>query len=736
MGDRAFQPSDPKFMSETVLNHRYRLLHVLGSGGFGRTYVAEDVQQVDKPKCVIKQLKPASQDSAFLEVARRLFFNEVEILRKLGGHDRIPTLLEKFEEDDQFYLVQEYVEGQALSEELATLKQLPESEVIAILRDVLEILEFVHQNNIVHRDIKPSNLVRRRHDRRIVLIDFGAVKEIQTQLLQGSGQTNLTVGIATQGYGPTEQLAGKPRYNSDIYALGITAIQALTGLHPSQLPTHPTTGEVIWRDRAEVTPWLARILNQMVRYHFNQRFQSATEVLQALDQTALADGLTKGDEETLLPPIDRDTEQTEISLPIESSEVPAKPRDRRRIAALVVGTVSLIAMGMVAGARNLGWLQSMELAVYDWKVRNRPEPGADPRLLVVGITEADIQAQKRFPLSDETIAAAITQLQRHQPRVIGLDIFRDIPQPPGRSQLLNALNAPNIVAITNLSTPMVPAPPGIPSDRVGFNDVVLDDDSVVRRNLLFADLNNTTFHSFALRLAERYLAKAGIQLQPSSQDSTIPQFGRVAFPPLNPTSGGYHNLDDQGYQTMLNYRGREVAQQVSLSQVLNGQVPPEQIKDRVVLIGTTAANAKDLFLTPYSASESENSRLPGVLLHAHMVSQFLAAGLDGKPAIWYWSTQLEVLWIGGWAVLAGAIAWFVIRRPIWVLIGEGMLIGAVIIIGVRVFDAHGWIPIASPILAITVAAGGVATYRIAEYLNSTQPRTTQLNTTQLRSRQR
>lgn len=197
-------------MSETLLNHRYRLLRVLGSSGFGRTYVAEDIQQVEQPKCVIKQLKPASQDPVFLEIARRLFFNEVEILRKLGGHDRIPALLHDFEEDHQFYLVQEYIEGQPLSDELADLKQLEESEVVALLRDVLEILEFVHQNNIVHRDIKPSNLMRRERDRRIVLIDFGAVKEMQTQLLQIPGQTNLTVGIATQGYGRLSNWLANP----------------------------------------------------------------------------------------------------------------------------------------------------------------------------------------------------------------------------------------------------------------------------------------------------------------------------------------------------------------------------------------------------------------------------------------------------------------------------------------------------------------------------------------------
>ncbi len=698
-------------MSETLLNHRYRLLRVLGSGGFGRTYVAEDIQQVGKPKCVIKQLKPASQDPMFLEIARRLFFNEVEILRKLGGHDRIPALLQDFEEDHQFYLVQEYIEGQPLSDELADLKQLEESEIIALLRDVLEILEFVHENNIVHRDIKPSNLMRRQRDRRIVLIDFGAVKEMQTQLLQIPGQTNLTVGIATQGYGPTEQLAGKPRYNSDIYALGITAIQALTGLHPSQFPTHPTTGEVIWRDRAVVTHWLARILNQMVRYHFNQRFQSATEVLHALEQTALADP-TIGNDETLLPPTQIDDSGTARSMS-EVTYIPAKPR--RRAIAVVIGTVSMVAIGIVTGARSLGWLQPMEIAAYDWKMRSRPEPAPDPRLLVVGITEADIQAQKQFPLSDQAIATAITQLQRHQPRAIGLDIFRDIPQAPGRSQLLAALKAPNIVAINNLGTPITPAPPGVPSDRVGFNDVLLDADSVVRRNLMFADLNTITFYSFSLQLAQMYLAKEDIRLQPSPSDRAILQLGTIAFPPLGKKSGGYHDLDDRGYQVMLNYRGRKIAQQVSFSQVLKGQVSPEQIKDRVVLIGTTAANAKDLFLTPFSLTEPENSRLPGVLIHAHMVSQFLNAGLDEKPPIWYWSNELEIIWIGGWAVLAGAIAWFAVRRPVWVLVGEAGLIAIVVVIGMGVFNHQGWIPMIPPIFAIILSSGGIAAYRMSEH---------------------
>ncbi|MBM0743709.1 CHASE2 domain-containing protein, partial [Phormidium sp. CLA17] len=320
-------------------------------------------------------------------------------------------------------------------------------------------------------------------------------------------------------------------------------------------------------------------------------------------------------------------------------------------------------------------------------------------------------------LSDEAIAKTIAQLQRHQPRAIGLDIFRDIPQPPGRSQLLTALKAPNIVAITNLGTPITPAPPGVPNDQVGFNDVLLDADSVVRRNLMFADLNTTTFHSFSLRLAEMYLAKEGIRLQPNPSDRNVAQLGSVAFSPLDKTAGSYQDLDDRGYQMMLSYRGRNVAQQVSLSQVLNGEVPPEQIKDRIVLIGTTAANAKDLFLTPYSLTEKEQPSLPGVLIHAQMVSQFLNAGLDGKLPIWYWSNELEIVWIGGWAILAGAIAWFALRRPVWVLIGEAGLIAIVLIVGMSVFSYQGWIPMVPPILAIILAGGGMTAYRIAKHFN-------------------
>lgn len=271
-------------MLGTLLDRRYRTIKVLGSGGFGQTYVAQDTHRPGQPWCVVKHLKPASEDSTFLQVARRLFNTEAAILEKLGHHGQIPQLLAYFEEDHEFYLVQELIEGQTLSEKLANHACLSETEVVHLLQDLLEILDFVHAHQVIHRDIKPSNIIC-RPDGKLVLIDFGAVKELRNHLLSDSEQTSLmTVGIGTQGYVPVEQLAGRPRFNSDIYAVGMVGIRALTGLEPTQLPEDFATGEILWREHAIVSEPLATILDKMVRSHFSQRYSSAREVLQDLER--------------------------------------------------------------------------------------------------------------------------------------------------------------------------------------------------------------------------------------------------------------------------------------------------------------------------------------------------------------------------------------------------------------------------------------------------------------------
>ena len=269
-------------MSDELIGRRYQIIDCLRTTGFCETYIATDNHLPGHPRCVVKKLQPQSNQDFVLETARRLFDNEAKVLYKLNGHKQIPRLLAHLEVDEEFYLVQEYIEGKDLGQaEIIPGIQWSESKVKNLLVEVLKILTFVHQNNVIHRDIKPSNLMRRALDNRIILIDFGAVKEISNlTLTEGQGNV-LTVAIGTPGYMASEQQRGDPRFNSDIYALGMTGIQAITGFCPDQLSRDRDTGEVKWRDRApDCSEGLARILSKMVRNDFLQRYKNANEVLE------------------------------------------------------------------------------------------------------------------------------------------------------------------------------------------------------------------------------------------------------------------------------------------------------------------------------------------------------------------------------------------------------------------------------------------------------------------------
>ncbi|HLO83934.1 MAG TPA: CHASE2 domain-containing protein, partial [Nostocaceae cyanobacterium] len=265
-----------------ILGSRYKIIKVLGAGGFSETYIAEDIQRPDHPQCVVKQLKPANTKAESLELARRLFSSEAKTLEKLGTHNQIPYLLAYFEEDQEFYLVQELILGHPLSKELPLGKPLSENLVIGILKDLLQILVFVHGNSVIHRDIKPNNIIRRESDGKLVLIDFGAVKEVSTQILDSQEQSAFTIGIGTKGYAPSEQCFGRPQYNSDIHAVGMIGIRALTGVPPHELQ-RDIDGEVKWIHQAIVSPPLAEILTKMVLDDYHKRYQSASEVLAALN---------------------------------------------------------------------------------------------------------------------------------------------------------------------------------------------------------------------------------------------------------------------------------------------------------------------------------------------------------------------------------------------------------------------------------------------------------------------
>lgn len=262
-----------------TLRGRYKILKVLGTGGFSVTYIAEDLDLPGHPRCVVKQLRPSNSKPAALKWAQEKFRKEAETLYHLPPHDRIPRLLAYFEEKGEFYLIQDYVEGEPLRIR-SFIDRLCERRVIEILEEILQILQFIHSHGIIHRDIKPPNIIQRQSDGHLVLIDFGVVKNIQ-QMGDREEATSMTMAVGTRGYISPEQSNGQPRPNSDIYSLGMMAIQAVTGIPSEDLVQQrdPHTGELIWHKHAFVSQALIQILDRMVRFNFTERYQSAAEVL-------------------------------------------------------------------------------------------------------------------------------------------------------------------------------------------------------------------------------------------------------------------------------------------------------------------------------------------------------------------------------------------------------------------------------------------------------------------------
>lgn len=666
-------------MTEIWLNQRYQFLKPLGKGGFAKTYLAADHQR-SAARCVIKQLMPANSSPQFLATARRLFRSEVAALRRLGSHSGIPELLDAFETNGEFYLVQEFVDGDALSDLFKQRSPLNEAEIIELLRAVLPILAFIHQEQVIHRDIKPSNLMRRRADGQYVLIDFGAVKEITTAF-DTAGSDQFTVSIGTQGYAAPEQMAGRPRYSSDLYALGMTVIRGLTGRSPTELPENPETGELQWEAVApEVSPGLKVFLQRLTKASIYQRYPSAAAALTDLDHY----------QELAAPPV--------IDLPPTAIE-PTKPltsRARRPWRPVVAG---LIVTAIILAIRQLGGWVPVELWIHDQWVQRQPPPPPDDRLLVVEITEADLTALQQGTPSDAVLAEVIATLQTHQPQVIGLDLYRDIPQGEGHADLLAALAADNVIAIRQLgagASERIPAPRGVPPERVGFNDFPVDADGVVRRNLLFASTSERPdtdiLHSFALRLALAYLEPRNVLPVASERNAEYMALDGTTFEPLTPHFGGYRQVDAAGYQIMLRYRGfAGNIPTVSLNEVLEGQFTAEMIRDRIILIGTTAASAKDFFLTPYSAAAEADFLMSGVMLHAHATSQILDAALNERPLYWDLPEAVEVVWILAWTL--GGI-WLGSREKSGWRLGIGLIGGGVVLVCVPlgVFIAGGWMP--------------------------------------------
>ena len=311
----------------------------------------------------------------------------------------------------------------------------------------------------------------------------------------------------------------------------------------------------------------------------------------------------------------------------------------RNLATSKLGAAALVVIltaGGVLGLRGARLLESVELAAYDWFIRMRPfDPAPDSRILLVTVTEADLQAQGGWPLSDRVLAQTVETLARYQPRAIGLDIYRDVPVPPGRKELDAVLAGdPRVIVVRKFGegpSDGVPPPAVLKNtDQVGFNDILVDPGGTVRRGLLFMDDGRTTAYSFALRLALLYLQAEGVTARPDETDPRQLRLGRSTIRPFEPNDGAYVRADARGYQFLLDFRpGKGSFPSVSLTSLLSGTIGPEVIRKKVVLVGVTAESVKDLFYTPHSRGLPEQQNVAGLAVHAHVVSQLLRIGLEG-----------------------------------------------------------------------------------------------------------
>ncbi|WP_414589371.1 protein kinase domain-containing protein [Scytonema sp. PCC 10023] len=365
----------------TLLNNRYRILHTLGSGGFGETFLAEDTQMPSLRRCVIKQLKPIHNNPEIYQLVQERFQREAAILEELGGNsNQIPTLYAYFQLNEQFYLVQEYIEGDTLTAKVKQQGVLSESAVRELLLTLLPILEYVHSKHIVHRDVKPDNIILRHRDGKPVLIDFGAVRETMGTVINSQGSLASSIIIGTPGYMPSEQAMGRPVYVSDLYSLGITVIYLLTGKQPQELETDPHTGEIIWHSHGlNISPTMTFVIDKAIAYHPRDRFASAREMLQALQ--GIANTILPTQPPSQLPAIaTAPTAKTQntISISRESSHIPS-PQDSKDKGILIASIIA--ASGLIGASTIIGLVLTKSFQPFsEPSVTTGTSRSAKPRL--------------------------------------------------------------------------------------------------------------------------------------------------------------------------------------------------------------------------------------------------------------------------------------------------------------------------------------------------------------------
>ncbi|MBE9200599.1 MULTISPECIES: CHASE2 domain-containing protein [unclassified Nodularia (in: cyanobacteria)] len=325
-----------------------------------------------------------------------------------------------------------------------------------------------------------------------------------------------------------------------------------------------------------------------------------------------------------------------------------------------VGTLpGMVIIALVIILRFTGAIQSLEWLALDNFLRIRPEEPRDERILLVGINEDDIRSLHNYPISDRDLAALLLKLQSYNPRVIGLDIYRDLPVNPGHTELVAVFQQfRNLIAIEKVLPEQISPPPALPPEQLGFADQILDNDGKLRRILLGTPTPEAYKLSLSLRLAKAYLADAGLKLENGIRDRATMRFGNTELPRFLSNTGGYVLTDAGGVQGLLNFRsGKERFRIVSLRDITSNNFNPDWIRDRIVIIGITASSRKDFITTAaVKSSKPAKGRVYGLEIQAHTVSQIISAVLDSRPLLKTWHDIWEYLWIIAWGCLGIIIA--------------------------------------------------------------------------------
>lgn len=379
----------------------------------------------------------------------------------------------------------------------------------------------------------------------------------------------------------------------------------------------------------------------------------------------------------------------------------------------------------VLGMRSLGLLEHFELKAYDHFMQNRPDEGKDQRLLIVTVDEEDLEyqdqqgMQRQGSLSDAALSQLIEKLEPYQPRVIGSDIYHDFPVDSNYAKLAEFFQtSPKFIGICkdsdrNSNAPGIKPPLEVPPDRLGFSNILKDQDGLLRRHFWYmtppVNTPCPTEKSLSLQLALSYLTQEGINPEVTPQGNL--KLGQVVLKRLDSDLGGYHQLDTNGYQMLLNYRSGEIAETISLKQLLTEPINPNLVRDKVILIGNIVASYKDYHETPFTRNPVLQEKMPGVFIQAQMGSQIISAVKDGRPLLTVVPRWVEILWILGWSLIGGVLAWRVRSSVIFYFTEAGIF---VILYGICFVGFLGgyWIPLIPSSLAVLATSASIRIFSI------------------------